>query len=65
MIVYLIREYEEKISVGSKVAISSDPYDILLLALAKDGQADYLITGDKVLINLNDITGTKILGIPR
>ena len=37
-----------------------DPNDDFLLILAKDGKADYLITGDKDLLILNPFNKTKI-----
>jgi putative PIN family toxin of toxin-antitoxin system len=38
--------------VESIVTICRDPKDNFLLALAKDGKADYLLTGDKDLLEL-------------
>lgn len=37
----------KKVNLVSTVTICRDPKDNYLLALAKDAQADYLITGDK------------------
>ena len=40
-----------------------DPKDNFLLELALDGKADYLLTGDKDLLELKTINKTKILKI--
>ena len=52
--------YIELIEVKSIVSICRDPNDNFLLALAKDGKADYLITGDKDLLELKKFGKTKI-----
>jgi putative PIN family toxin of toxin-antitoxin system len=49
------------IKIKSKVAICRDPKADFLLALAKDGNADYLITGDKDLLVINKYKQTVIL----
>lgn len=51
------------IEVESIVTICRDPKDNFLLALAKDGKADYLITGDNDLLVLNKFGKTKIITI--
>ena len=38
-----------------------DPKDDMLLALAQAGEADFLITGDRDLLDLGAIGGTRIL----
>jgi putative PIN family toxin of toxin-antitoxin system len=48
------------IEVKSIVTVCRDPKDNFLLALAKDGKADYLLTGDKDLLNLTKFGKTKI-----
>ena len=48
------------IKVESIVTICRDPNDNFLLALAKDGNADYLLTGDKALLELKRFGKTKI-----
>jgi putative PIN family toxin of toxin-antitoxin system len=45
----------------SVVDICRDPKDNFLLALAKDGNADYLITGDSDLLVLKEFERTKIV----
>ncbi|MEG3845110.1 putative toxin-antitoxin system toxin component, PIN family [Microcoleus sp. herbarium14] len=48
------------IEVISEVSICRDAKDNYLLALAKDSQADFLITGDGDLLTLVNFEGTKI-----
>ena len=48
------------IEVESTVTICRDPKDNFLLELAKDGKADYLLTGDKDLLELKKFGKTKI-----
>ena len=52
--------YIDLIEVESMVTICRDPKDNFLLALAKDGKADYLLTGDKDLLDLIKFGKTKI-----
>lgn len=49
------------IEVSSVVNISRDAKDNFLLALAKDGKATHLLTGDKDLLVLKKIGKTKII----
>ena len=51
------------IEVKSIVTVCRDTKDDFLLALAKDGQADYLLTGDKDLLELKKFGTTKIKSI--
>lgn len=51
------------IDVESTITVCRDPKDNFLLALAKDGKADYLITGDKDLLDLQKFGKTKIITI--
>ena len=48
------------IEVKSNIAICRDVKDNFLLELAKDGKADYLLTGDKDLLELKKFGKTKI-----
>ena len=57
----LIEEYGEIIKVKSKVDVCRDKEDNFLLSLAKDGKADYLITGDKDLLVIEGFDKTKII----
>ncbi|MEO5945994.1 MAG: putative toxin-antitoxin system toxin component, PIN family [Chitinophagaceae bacterium] len=49
-----------KIQVVSTVSVCRDPNDNFLLALDKDAKADYLITGDKDLLDLHTFENTII-----
>jgi len=49
------------IEITSEVSICRDAKDNYLLALAKDSQADFLITGDRDLLSLVNFEGTEIL----
>ncbi len=49
--------------VKSVVTICRDPKDNFLLALAKDGKANYLLTGDKDLLDLKNFARAKIITI--
>ena len=53
--------YGEVVEVTSEVDACRDPKDNFLLALAKDSQADFLITGDKNLLVLKQFENTQIL----
>jgi putative PIN family toxin of toxin-antitoxin system len=53
----------EFVAIRSQITLCRDPKDNFLLALAKDGKATHLITGDKDLLVLNKIGKTKILSI--
>ena len=60
-LVLLLKTDAELVDVHSVVDICRDPKDNYLLALAKDGNADYLITGDKDLRVLKEFGKTKIV----
>ena len=49
------------IDIRSEVSLCRDEKDNYLLALAKDSQADFLVTGDKDLLVLQQFESTKIL----
>ena len=55
--------YIDFINVSSKVNVCRDLKDDFLLALAKDAKADYLITGDKDLLDLGSFGHTIIIKI--
>jgi uncharacterized protein len=56
-----LREVGLFVEIESNVLICRDSKDNYLLSLAKDSQADYLITGDQDLLILKDFEGTTIL----
>jgi len=53
--------YGETIAVTSIVTECRDEKDNFLLALARDGKADFLVTGDDDLLILGKFEGTEIL----
>jgi len=56
-----IKNVAEFIEVTSDVQICRDPKDNFLLALAKDGTATHLISGDKDLLDIKEFDNTKII----
>jgi putative PIN family toxin of toxin-antitoxin system len=60
-LVSLLKTDAELVDVHSTVEVCRDPKDNFLLALAKDGEADYLITGDDDLLDLKEFGKTKIV----
>ncbi len=60
-IIDLFDVYGEIVQVMSKIELCRDPKDDFLLSLATDSKADYLITGDKDLLDLKTIGKTKIV----
>ena len=60
-LISLLKTDAELVDVHSEVEICRDPKDNFLLALAKDGNADYLITGDNDLLVLKEFGKTKIV----
>ena len=59
----LFEVYGEMVSVKSLVTKCRDLKDNFLLSLAKDSQADFLLTGDEDLLSLKEFEGTKIIRI--
>lgn len=55
--------FMDLIEVESIVTICRDPNDNFLLSLANDGKADFLLTGDKDLLELKKFERTKIKSI--
>jgi putative PIN family toxin of toxin-antitoxin system len=51
------------IQITTDINICRDKKDNFLLSLAVDGSADYIITGDKDLLDLREIEGTRIVTI--
>lgn len=58
-----IEEYAEYIEVKAKIEICRDTKDNFLLSLSVDGNADFLLTGDKDLLDLNKFGETTIITI--
>ncbi len=53
--------FGEMVNVSSKVKICRDKNDDFLLNLCIDGKVDYLVTGDKDLLIIENIENTRIL----
>ncbi len=51
----------EKYIPKKKIAICKDPQDNFLLELAQEAAADYLISGDKLVLKLKHYQKTKII----
>lgn len=58
-----IEEFAEFIDVTSQIKFLNDSKDDFLLSLASDGKADYLITGDKELLEVKKYGTTEIISI--
>ncbi len=61
-IMFEYKRYAKQIRAKSKVkVIKADPTDNIFLACAKDGRADYIISGDHHLLELNTFQGIPIV----
>lgn len=58
-----ISGYANFVDVKSEITACRDEKDNFLLALAVDGKADYLVTGDKDLLDIGKIEETRIVTI--
>lgn len=58
-----IQEFAEFVEVKSEVSVCRDEKDNFLLSLSKDSKTDFLITGDKDLLDLENFESTKIVTI--
>ena len=61
LILDIIERYADYVSVISNVSLCRDEKDNFLLSLAKDSNADFLITGDKDLLVLKEFEKTQIV----
>ena len=59
----LIEKNTLVITTISKINICRDTKDNMFLELAKDGKANFLITGDKDLLVLKEFEGCKIMSV--
>lgn len=59
----LIEFVSEKVKIKKIERICRDPKDDFLLAMAKEGKADYLLTGDKDLLEIGKHYRTEIISI--
>ena len=60
-LISIIDEYAEFVIAKSKVKICRDEKDNFLLSLSKDGNADFLITGDIDLLSIKKFGKTHII----
>jgi uncharacterized protein len=58
-----IDEYADFVKVQTKIKVCRDPKDNFLLSLSVDGNADFLLTGDKDLLELSKFGETAIITI--
>ena len=58
-----IEEYADFVEVQTEVAVCRDPKDNFLLSLSVDGNADFLLTGDKDLLDIVKFGKTSITTI--
>ena len=58
-----IDEYADFVKVQTKTEVCRDPKDNFLLSLSIDGNADFLLTGDKDLLDLSKFGETTIITI--
>ena len=57
----LFDAFGEIVDVTAEVELCLDPKDNFLLALARDGEADFLVTGDADLLDMKHFEKTTIL----
>lgn len=62
-LIHIIDELAYFVDVKSEINECRDEKDNFLLALAIDSKADFLVTGDKDLLELKKIKGTRIVTI--
>jgi putative PIN family toxin of toxin-antitoxin system len=58
-----IDEFADFVIVNTKINICRDEKDNFLLSLSVDGNADFLLTGDKDLLTLTNFGNTSIITI--
>ena len=58
-----IYQYADFVKVQTQIKICRDPKDNFLLSLSADGNADFLLTGDKDLLELTKFGKTRIVTI--
>ena len=63
MFITSLQELAKIIPGKIEVKVSRDPKDDMFLSCALEGKVDYLVTGDKDLLTLNEFGGVKIITI--
>jgi putative PIN family toxin of toxin-antitoxin system len=61
LVLKIINQYADYVNVTSYVSVCRDEKDDFLLALAKDSNANFLITGDNDLLDLQQFEHTAIV----
>ena len=61
----MVNQRVEFVDIVSEISICRDKKDNFLLSLAVDGKADYLITGDADLLELEKMGSTKIITLKK
>lgn len=64
-LISLLGIVSEKVQIKKIEQICRDPKDDFLLALSKKGQANYLVTGDKDLLEIGIYVRTEILTVKK
>jgi putative PIN family toxin of toxin-antitoxin system len=62
-IIDVIDDYADFVVVETEITICRDIKDNFQLSLSKDGNVDFLLTGDNDLLELKEFEGTKIITI--
>ena len=60
-IIEALDTYSQKYIPTQKVTLCKDPQDNFLLELADEAKADYLVSGDKLVLALKEYKNTKII----
>ncbi|MBI3360719.1 MAG: putative toxin-antitoxin system toxin component, PIN family [Chloroflexi bacterium] len=50
-----------RVALGEVAPVVADPDDNVVIACAVTGKADYIVTGDHHLLDLNEYAGVKIM----
>jgi hypothetical protein len=59
-----LRELAVLLNELPKIAVSADPFDYFLFAMARAGQADYLVSGDRAgVLTLGTFEATRIITV--
>ncbi len=61
VIVKHLKDLAEIITTKSRISVCKDDADNRVLECAIDGKADYIITGDRHLLDIKEIKGIKII----
>lgn len=62
-LIYILTYRTTHVSVTSKVKICTDKTDDFLFSLCKDGNADFLITGDNAVLEIEKFHNTQMVSL--